>query len=448
MKTIGKNLSEGNVIKNLVSFSLPFLISNLIQTLYNVADLIIVGRFCNPASIAGVSNGSQVQFLITNMAMGFTVGGTVLVAQYLGANKKEDMKKTVSTLFTALIYLALIITIVMIFKREFLLKLIKTPKEAFIETNSYFIITSLGTIFIFGYNVLNAIMRGMGDSKTPLIFVTIACFTNIFLDLIFVGKFGLGVQGAAIATVISQGMSMFLCIWFLKKRNFIFDFSIKSFKIHKDKLKLLLKLGIPTSAQNVIVGVSFLFLTTMANTFGVYASAAVGAITKLNGFAILPSIAISSSVSAMCAQNLGAGKLDRAKETLRAGIIFSLGLSFVIFFIIRLFPEECIRLFSNDRQMLSAGTEYLLSFSYDYILVPIEFCLNGLFIGAGYSLFAFFTTAVASLFVRIPACYILGLKLNMGLVGLGLGAPLATLVGLIIATLFYFSGKWKKILEK
>lgn len=444
MKQFENNLSKGNVIVQLIKFSIPYLISNLIQTLYNVADLVIVGQFANTASIAGVSNGSQVQFVVTNTVMGFTVGGTVLVAQYLGAGRKKEMKETISTLFTTLFWIAIGITVIMLFARVPLLKLIQTPKEAFDETSKYFFITTLGTIFIFGYNALNAVMRGMGDSKNPLYFVTVACFVNILLDLLFVGKFQMGVVGAAIATVISQALSMFLCIFYLKRNNFIFDFKPKSFKFFKEKFTMILKIGIPTAAQNIIISISFLFLTAMANGFGVYASAAVGAITKLNGFAILPSVAISASVSAMCAQNLGAKQIRRAVETLKAGIGFSLLIAFIIFTIIRLFPERCIGIFSNDEEMLKAGVEYLKAFSYDYIIVPVEFCMNGLFIGAGYSKFSFINTAMASLFIRIPACYLLGKTFGFGLYGLGLGAPIASVFGVIFALVFFYSKKWMR----
>ena len=334
MNKFENDLSKGNVVKQLIKFSIPFLISNLIQTLYSVADMVIVGRYASTTSMSGVANGSQVQFVITNMVMGFTVGGTVLVAQYLGIGNRKAMKETISTLFTTLLVIAVVITTLMIFTMDPLLKLIQTPAEAFFETRAYFFVTTLGTIFIFGYNALSAVMRGMGDSKNPLYFVAIACVTNIILDLLLVAKYGMGAEGAAIATVISQAVSMILCIIYLKKNGFIFDFKLSSFKFYKDRFDLLLKIGIPTSAQNAIVSVSFLFLIALANTFGVSASAAVGAVSKLNSFAILPTVAVSASVSAMSAQNIGARQIRRAVQTLRTGIIFSLAISFIIFLFI------------------------------------------------------------------------------------------------------------------
>lgn len=287
-------------------------------------------------------------------------------------------------------------------------------------------------------------MRGMGDSKNPLYFVVVACVINIGLDLLLVAKYGMGAGGAAIATVVSQAISMILCVIYLKKNGFIFDFKLSSFKFYKDRFDLLLKIGIPSSAQNAIVSVSFLFLTALANTFGVSASAAVGAVSKLNSFAILPTVAVSASVSAMSAQNIGARQIRRAVQTLKTGIIFSLSISFVIFLIMRIFPEECLSIFGEDKEMIRHGVKYLSAISYDYLLVPFVFCFNGLFIGAGHTKFSFINSASASLFIRIPACYFLGIFLNKGLYGLGLGAPLASMFGVLMGAIFFFSKKWMR----
>ncbi|MDF2943379.1 MAG: ypnP2 [Herbinix sp.] len=309
------NLAKGNVVKQLILFALPFIISNLIQTLYSVADMIIVGQFNGTVSMSGVNIGGQVTMLMTNLAVGLTAGATVLIAQSVGAEKTKKLQDIIGTLLTSLLIAAVIMTVLMLTLHVPILKLIRTPEESFKEASDYLIVTALGTIFIFGYNALSAVMRGMGDSKSPLYFITIACFTNIVLDLLFVGVFHQGATGAGIATVISQGFSMVLCIIYLVKRRFVFDFRLKSFAIDKVQLKAILKLGVPISVQNLISNLSFLFMTTLVNTLGVTASAAVGAVGKYNGFAILPAIAMNAAISTMCAQNLGAGREDRAKKT-------------------------------------------------------------------------------------------------------------------------------------
>lgn len=444
MSKFENNLSKGNVFKQLVLFSLPFLLSNLIQTLYSVADMVIVGQFSGTLSMSGVNIGSQVTFLITNLVLGLSVGATVLIGQYLGANDRESLKETIGTLFTSLFILAVVLTVAVHFLRIPLLKLIKTPVESFSEAERYFFITNLGTVFIFGYNALSAVMRGMGDSKNPLIFVAVACVLNIGLDILLVAGFSMGASGAAIATVASQAVSMILCVIYLAKNNFIFDFKLSSFKISKRRLTLLLKVGVPTSIQNVASSASFLFLTALVNsTGGAIASAAVGAVGKLNGFAILPAVAMSSSVSAMSAQNLGAGEENRAKKTMFIGMAIAGTISILAFIIIRLFPELCMSAFGDDPEMIKYGVIYLSSFSYDYIIVPWLFCMNGLFIGAGHTTFSLINGSLSSIFIRIPASYLFGITLGGGLFGVGLGAPCASLVALCLAVWFYLSGKWK-----
>lgn len=444
-KKFENNLSQGSVVRQLVLFSIPFLLSNLLQSIYSVADMIIVGQFAGTYSMSGVNIGSQVSFLITNMVFGLTVGATVLIGQYLGANDRKALKETIGTLFTTLLFLAVILTVLMICLAEPFLNLIRTPSESFSEAKIYFIISMLGTVFIFGYNALSAVMRGMGDSKNPLYFVAIACFVNIGLDLLLVGAFKLGAGGAAAATVASQAISMILCIVYLKKNNFVFDFRLSSFRFHKERLKLLMKIGIPNSVQNMISSVSFLFLTTLTNTIGVTASAAVGAVGKFNGFAILPAVAMSASISAMSAQNLGAGEEKRAVKTMQVGMLIALGISAVIFLLTRFFPEEIMRIFGDDPELVKEGVTYLFSFSFDYLLVPFFFSLNGLFIGSGHTTFSLINGVLSSLLIRIPTAYLFGMVFDMGLSGIGMAAPVATAFSVIIGVIYFFSGKWKKM---
>ncbi len=444
MAKFENDLVKGSVAKQLILFSLPILFSNLIQTLYSVADMIIVGQFCGAASMSGVNIGSQITFVITNMVFGLSVGATVLIGQYLGSNNRQAIKETIGTLFSSLTILAVILTALMLILQTPLLKLIQTPKESFSEAKIYFFITTLGNFFIFGYNALSAVMRGMGDSKNPLIFVLIACVTNIILDLILVAVFKMGAAGAAIATVVSQGLSMVLCIFYLMKNNFIFDFSRESLKINKKRLSMILKIGIPSSVQNVATGASFLFLTALVNTIGYEASAAVGAVGKLNGFAILPAVAMSSAISAMAAQNLGAGREDRAKKTLSVGILISISISVIIFAFVSIFPDLCMKIFISEEAVIDCGVEYIKAFKYDYLIVPFVFCLNGLFIGAGHTTVSLINGMISSILFRIPASFLFGMAMDMGLMGVGLGAPVASLAALAYGLIFYLLGKWKK----
>ncbi|MBO4896959.1 MAG: MATE family efflux transporter [Clostridia bacterium] len=444
MSKFENDLSTGNVWKQMLKFSFPFVIANIIQVLYNVADMIIVGQFSGTASMSGVNIGGQITLVVTNLAIGLCVGATVLIAQYLGAKQRQELETTIGTLFSTLIIVAIILmTSIIAFKKP-ILRLMQTPEEAFSEASSYLTITMLGTVFIFGYNALGAIMRGMGDSKNPMIFVAISCVTNIFADLLLVAGFHMGAMGAALATVFSQAISMLLCIRYLSNNDFVFTFSKENLKINKEKLKLLLKLGIPSSIQNVVVGMSFLFLIAMANSLGLAESAAVGAVGKFNGFAIMPAIAISASVSAMSAQNIGAKEMGRAVKTLKVGFVLAAVMTFVMFLFAWFFPATILRAFVNDAAVISEGSKYLRAHSLDYLLVPFVFCFNGLFIGAGHTLFSMINAMISSIIVRIPAAYILGFKTGLGITGIGLGAPLATVLSLFCSIIFFLSGRWKK----
>ena len=444
MNKFEKDLSKGSVPKQLLLFALPFILSNLIQSLYSVADLVIVGQFNGIESISGVNNGGQIIFIITNLIIGLCVGGTVLIAQYLGAGKKKELKETVGTLFTVLLIVGVFFTVLMFLLRQPLLRMIKAPAEAFPEADSYLSITTLGILFIFGYNALGAVMRGMGDSRRPLVFVGIACSVNVLLDLLLVGVFGMKAFGAALATIISQALSMILCIIYLRKNEFVFNFERRSFGIHKERLKMLLKIGIPTSVQNTAASISFLLLTAMANSLGVTESAAIGAVGKFNAFAVLPSIAICLAVASMSAQNIGAGLEDRAVKTMKTGLVFAFSISIATFSLSRLFPNEILSIFSDDPNLMQAGATYLKVFSYDYLSAALLFGFTGLFMGSGHTGFSLMNSIISSILVRVPAAYFFGFVLKMGMFGIGLGAPIASAAALILSVWYYFSGRWKK----
>jgi len=444
MAQIENDLSKGKVLTKLVLFALPFLASNFIQSLYSVADMLIVGRFGGTESMSGVNIGGQVTLILTNTVVGLSMGGTVLIGQYMGARNKEALKKVTATLITLLVVLSVIITSVMLFFRKPILELIQTPAESFAESERYLTVTVTGIIFIFGYNALAAILRGMGNSKQPLFFITVGCAVSTAGDLIFVGIFRMGAMGAAVTTVMGQALSVFLCINFMVKNNFQFDFRLKSFRIYRDQLKLILKIGFPTCIQNSITSISFIFITAIVNIVGgVTASAGVGAVGRFNSFAFMPVMAMSASVSAMSAQNFGAGRIDRAVSACRIGILFSVFISYSFFILVQLIPESIIGLFGTDPKMISDGVTYLRSFSIDFLLIPLIFCFNGFFIGGGHTFFTLINSVCSAVLLRVPVCYFLGITMGLGLRGVGYGAPAASAGTLIIIIIFLFTGKWK-----
>lgn len=443
-RSIERNLTEGSVVKLLIQFALPFMLSNLIQSLYSVTDMLIVGYYSGTAAISGVNIGGQVTFILTNIIIGLTVGGTVVIGQYLGSGDRKSVKESIGTLLTFLLIVGASLTVIMLLVSDEVLRLLQTPAESYQEARDYLDITMLGTVFIFGYNAFAAILRAFGDSRKPLIFVTIACGTNVVLDLLLVGGFGMSARGAAIATVISQAISMILCIITLVRSDFIFDFKLASFRIIKRHLSTIVQVGIPISIQNVIVSFSFLVLTAIANSMGVNASAAVGIVGKYNGFAIMPAIAVGSSVAAMVAQNMGAGEIERAKKTFRTGFVLAFSITFALFIVTQLFPEQILSVFDDNPDTITAGVQYLRAFSFDYLIVPLTFCLNGLVTGSGHTVISSVCGILSSIGFRVPIGIILALILQQGLWGLGLAAPIASIASGLILLIYYLSGKWKK----
>ena len=446
-----QDFTVGPIGKGMITFALPFLLSNILQALYGAVDMWVVGNFSSNIAeirdsiVAGVNIGSQITHLVAMAVSGLTVSGTVLVGQYIGARKNKDASQTVGTMFSMLAIAAVFLTVVMIVLSEPLLRLLNTPANAMVHAKEYLIICLSGTIFIFGYNAISSIQRGMGDSVRPLYFVGIACAINVALDLWFVKGLGWGAAGAAWATVIAQAVSFIIAAIYLSRSRFIFDFKPSSFKISKEKMKMMINIGIPSSVQSIIVNISFLFLTAVVNEIGGEAAAAgVGIVGKFNSFAILPAVAMSSSVSAFAAQNIGAGLYDRAKKCVATGIAIALSLSTAILIFVQIFPESVLTFFGVGPDAVKSGVEYMRTFSIEYLFIPILFCFNGLIMGAGHTFFTLISGTVSSLFLRIPVAVVLGKWMGLGLTGVGLAGPAATFAGVCLAGWFLFTGRWKK----
>jgi putative MATE family efflux protein len=441
---IEKNLSQGSVLRNLILFALPFLASNMIQSFYNVADMLIVGNFSGPASMSGVNIGGQVTFVLTNTVVGLCAGVTALIGQYLGAGDRAALKRVIATIITLLVLAALGITVLMFFLRVPILRLIRTPGESFSESSRYLSVTLTGIIFIFGYNALSAILRGLGNSKQPFYFVLIACIVNVILDLVLVAGFHMDAFGAALATVISQGLSMILCVIYMVRSNFQFDFRLRSYRIYQDQLRMILKIGLPTCVQNSVTSISFTINAAIINIVGgVTASAAVGAVGKFNSFAFMPTMAVSASISAMSAQNIGAGRMDRAVQTCRIGTLFSACITWTFFVFVQIAPSWVLRLFGNDPLMIQSGVTYLRFFAFDFLIIPFVFCINGFLIGGGHTLFTLINSMLSSVLLRTPVCYIFGVVFGWGLRGVALGAPAASLGVLLVIIGYLSTGRWK-----
>ena len=438
------NLTEGSIGRRLITFAIPYLIANFVQALYGAVDMAVVGWFTNSAGISAVSVGSQVMQIVTSMVSGLTMGGTILIAQYFGAKLEKDTKETISTMLTMFAAAGVGFTAVMFLCAPWVLSLLQTPPEAFEQALSYVRIASCGILFIFGYNAISAMLRGLGDSKSPLLFISIACLTNIALDLLMVGGMGMGPAGAALATILSQAVSMCLAILYLTRRDFIFDFKLQSFRMYKDKALKLLKIGLPVSLQESMVSVSFLFIAAIVNSLGVITSAAVGIAGKFTNFAMLPATAFSGAISALTAQNMGAGQPDRAKKSLLIAISMALGCGFFFFLWVQLAPQSVLHIFKADPQVTAAGIAYMRTFSIDYLLVAFVFCMNGFFNGCGRTVFSMANGLFSTLMVRVPLAYFLSRYIPGSLSGIGLAAPLASSTSLIFGLIYLKMGRWKQ----
>ncbi len=438
------SLTEGKILRTLLLFAVPFLIANILQSLYGAVDLFVVGRYCNAESVAAVSTGTQVTQIITSLVTGLTLGSTILVGQAMGSGNRERTKEIIGTTLTVFAIVAVLLTVVMLLFERPLLKILQTPIESFELTMKYVAVCMLGNIFICGYNAISAILRGYGDSTRPMIFIGFACVVNIVLDFILVKYCAMGVVGTALATVISQASSMCVSVIYLKKKEFIFDFKPASFKPIGKIAGELARVGIPISFQELMVRISFLYLMTVMNNCGVYAAAVVGISSKYDVFAMLSATSMANALAAITAQNMGAGKWNRARKSLWYGLSFALCVSFLFFLWAQINPQSMIGVFSDDPNIVAAGVPFFKSCSYDYIMVAMVFCLNGYLNGREKTVWTMVSCSAGALLLRIPMVYLFGRYFAGDLGMLGRIAP--TVSGIMACyTLIYVLWEGRKL---
>ncbi len=437
------NLTEGSILKTLFVFAIPFLLANILQSLYGAVDLFVVGQYCDARSVAAVSTGTQVTQIITSLVSGLTLGSTIIIGKYMGEKRYDRVRQAIGTTLTVFFFVALALTVIMIALERPILSLLKTPEESFSLTMQYVTICMAGNVFICGYNAISAILRGYGDSTRPMIFVAVACVLNIILDFVFVRYFGLGVSGTAYATVISQAFSMAVAIIYLKKKDFLFDFKPASFRVVGALAAELARVGIPISLQEMMVRISFLYLTAVMNSCGVYAASVVGISSKYDVFAMLSATSMANALAAITAQNYGAKTYGRARKSLWYGLSFALFVSVLFWLWAQLSPQSMIGVFTSDTDVIKAGIPFFKSCSYDYILVTIVFCLNGYLNGKSKTVWTMVSCSAGALLLRIPMVYLFGRYFadNLGMLG-----RIAPIVSGIMAcyTLIYVLWEGKK----
>lgn len=431
-----KNLTNGTVLQTLIFFSLPYLLSSFLQTFYGMADLYIIGQFNTAASTTAVSIGSQVMHMVTVIIMGLAMGSTIKIGHAVGADDKESISKTIGNTISFFVIISLIVTVILLCFTYGIIGIMNTPQESVKETAAYLFICFAGIPFIIAYNIISSILRGLGDSRTPMYFVAIACIINIILDYLLIGGLHIGAAGAAFGTVISQAVSSILAFFVIKRKNLI---NLQKSHIIPDKAILsgIMHSGVPIALQDGLIQVSFLIITIIANGRGLIASAAVGIVEKIISFLFLVPSAMLSSVSAITAQNVGAGEPKRARQTLRYALYITITFGIIVVIYCQLVPHTLVSLFSKENAVVIAGCEYLRSYSIDCLLAGIHFCFSGYFCGYGNSSISFIHNIASIVLVRVPGAYIASLIFKDSLFPMGLAAPLGSLLSAIICVGFY-----------
>ncbi|MDO4942123.1 MAG: MATE family efflux transporter [Lachnospiraceae bacterium] len=433
-----KNLTEGSLVKNLVAFSLPYLLSCFLQTFYGLADLFIAGQFNGAATISAVSIGSQVTHMLTVIIAGLAMGTTITISQAVGAQNRKRAAKAIGNTVVIFFIFAMIATLGLLIGTNGIIGILSTPPEAVDQTRQYLMICFAGVPFITAYNVISSVFRGLGDSKSPMYFVAIAGVLNIILDYALIGMFHMGAAGAAIATVASQAVSVVIAVFALRRFELGVRFGRKDLKVQKSVFEMILKIGIPIAAQDGFIQVSFLIITAIANGRGVTAAASVGIVEKIISFLFLVNSAMLSSVSAIAAQNIGAGKRNQAKKVLYYGILISVSFGIFATVVCELFTTPIIGLFvKNDPAVVVMGVQYLRSYIFDCIFAAVHFCFSGYFCACGRSVYSFIHNMAAILLVRIPGAYLASVFFPATLFPMGIAAPAGSFLSAIICVVMY-----------
>ena len=431
------DFTQGSILKKLILFMIPILGALILQAAYGAVDLLVVGRFGTTAGLSAVSTGSQILNLATFVIVQFAMGVTVLIARYIGEKSTNQIGQLLGGAVTIFAMISIVLFIVMVFFSTPLSVLMQAPKEALSLTSTYVKICGGGIFFIVAYNVLAAIFRGFGDSKSPLIFVAIACVVNIVGDLVFVAGFHLDAAGAAMATVLAQAVSVVFAIIILKKKKYGFTICKQDFKINK-QCKRFIKIGLPLALQEFLTQMSFLALCAFINKLGLEASSGYGVACKIVSFAMLVPSALMQSMASFVSQNVGAGKNKRARKSMFTGMGFGVFVGAIVFIGVWNFGDVLTSIFTTDAAVIKRGAEYLRGFAPETIVTAIMFSMVGFFNGYEKTVWVMTQGLIQTLLVRLPLAYFMSIQPNASLTQIGLAAPIATCCGIILNVIFYF----------
>jgi len=440
------DFTQGSVPKQLLRFATPLLLANLLQVVYNMADMVIVGQVMGSVGLSAVSIGGDVSSFLTFVAMGFSNAGQVIISQFIGAGQKHKVGAFTGTIFTFLLGFAVALGGVCLLLREQILGLMNTPAVAWQEALNYSTVCILGLVFIYGYNMISAVLRGMGDSRHPFIFIGLAAIMNVVLDIVLVWGFHMGAMGAAIATVFSQGFSFVCCVMFLwrNRHEMGFEVSLADFVHPKmEYLAPLTKLGIPMAIKSASIHFSKLFVNSWINSYGVAVSAMAGIVNKLGSICNLISNSVNAAGSSMVGQNVGAQKYERVPRIMVTCFAFTLCSASLMSLILYLFPEAVFGIFTDEAAVMAIAMEFL---PVSVVLFMGSACrspMNALINGSGNHRVNFATAILDGIVMRIGLSILLGIVLGMDYIGFWLGDALAGYTPFFIGLVYYFTGSWK-----
>ena len=432
-----RDLTSGSVWKNIVYFSLPYLLSYFLQTLYGLADLFIVGQFDSVASTTAVSIGSQVMHMLTVMIVGLAMGTTVNIGRAVGARDSQKASKVVGNTTVLFVGVSVVLAVVLLVLVQPIVRVMSTPAEAVEGTVRYLTICFIGIPFITAYNVIASIFRGLGDSKSPMYFIAVACVANIALDYLFIGALHMGPAGAALGTTLSQTISVAVSLLVILKKKTGISVKRADFRPERVTMGQVLKIGVPIAAQDGFIQVAFIIITIIANRRGLSVAAAVGIVEKIISFLFLVPSSMLSTVSALGAQNMGAGKYERADQILRYAMGIAVGFGLIVSLLIQIIAGPVVGLFTTDVTVILLGAQYIRGYIWDCIFAGVHFSFSGYFCAYGKSEISFVHNLIAILCVRIPGVYLTSKIFPDTLFPMGLATATGSLLSVIICMIAF-----------
>ena len=441
-----RDLTTGSIGRNILKFSLPYFLSYFLQTLYGMADLFIIGQFNGVASTTAVSIGSQVMHMITVMIVGIAMGTTVMIGKSVGAKQKKETSKIIGNTISLFVCLSIVLTVILLFFVHPIVRIISTPQQAVEGTGAYLMICLAGIPLITAYNIISSIFRGLGDSKSPMYFIAVACAANIVLDYVFIGGLHLGASGAALGTTLAQTISVIVAIIAIWKKDTGISLKRSDLRPEAKILKNILGIGIPISLQDGFIQISFIVITIIVNQRGLNDAAAVGIVEKIISFVFLVPSSMLSAVSAIAAQNIGAGKDERASKTLKYAVMISVSFGLCVAVAMQFISNSVVGIFTSDAIVIYMGSQYIRSYIWDCMIAGIHFSFSGYFCAYGKSGISFLHNVLSIVLIRIPGAYFASKWFANTLYPMGCAAPAGSLLSVIVCVIAFTYLKKRRVL--